>query len=71
MKLAYKTSINCQNCVRAVSGFIESVEEVSDWTVDTNHPDKILSVELHGDSDAALIEAVEDAGFEIKRLADK
>lgn len=64
-KLTFKTNINCGNCVRSVTGFLNEVEGIAHWEVDTANPDKILTVE--GDVPAeAVMEAVEDAGFDIQ-----
>lgn len=64
-KLQFKTNINCGNCVRTVSGFLNDVKGIEHWEVDTQNPAKILTVE--GATDAkAIIEAVEDAGFDIE-----
>jgi copper chaperone CopZ len=64
-KLTFKTNINCGNCVRSVTGFLNEVEGIVQWEVDTANPDKILTVE--GDMLAeAVVEAVEDAGFDIQ-----
>lgn len=63
-KKQFKTNINCNNCIRTVTGFINEVEGIEKWEVDTENPDKTLTVE--GDYDIeAIIEAVEDAGFDI------
>ena len=66
MKREYKTNINCGSCIKAVTGFIEEVPGLVSWKVDTDSPEKTLTVELQGESDAQLIEAVEDAGFDIQ-----
>lgn len=64
-KLQFKTNINCGNCIKAVTNFINDVEGIQSWKVDTDNPDKILTVE--GDLQAtAVIEAIEDAGFDIE-----
>ncbi len=63
-KSQFKTNINCNNCIRSVTGFINDVDGIQNWEVDTDNPDKILTVE--GDFDIeAIVEAVEDAGFDI------
>ncbi len=63
----FKTNINCGNCIRSVSGFLNEVEGITHWEVDTQTPDKILTVE--GDlAMEAIIEAVEEAGFDIKAM---
>ncbi|NUO00890.1 MAG: heavy-metal-associated domain-containing protein [Saprospiraceae bacterium] len=60
----FKTNINCGNCVRTVSGFLNEIEGINRWEVDTTSSDKILTVE--GSVPAAtIIAAVEEAGFDI------
>ncbi len=66
--LQFKTNINCGNCVRAVSGFINDVQEIDHWEVDTENPDKILTVKGEQVTAEAIVEAVEDAGYEIKEI---
>ena len=63
----FKTSINCGNCKKADTGFINDVPGIESWEVDTNHPDKILSV-TGGVNVSDVIEAVEDAGFDISQV---
>lgn len=66
--LKFKTSINCGNCVRLVSPNLNGDESITEWKVDTDNPDKILTVT--GDHlDAAHVEAlVKDAGYEIELI---
>jgi copper chaperone CopZ len=64
--LKFKTNINCQNCVKAVSGFINDVEGIESWKVNTDDPNKFLNVKGKAIESAAIIEAVEDAGFDIE-----
>ena len=66
----FKTSINCGNCVKSVTNFLNEVENLNKWEVNTTIADKILTVEgSERLTAAAVIEAVEDAGFDI-RLAN-
>jgi copper chaperone CopZ len=64
-KYTFSTNINCGNCIKAVTNFIEEVEGLESWEVDTDNPDKILTVEGTATLEA-IIEAVEDAGFDIR-----
>ena len=68
MQLQFKTSINCGNCVKSVSGFLNEIENIQ-WTVDTDNPNKILTVEGESLDQAAIIDAVESAGFDIEPIA--
>lgn len=67
--LKFKTNINCGSCIRSVTGFIEEVEGIDQWEVDTNNPDKILTVKGRAGAQE-VIDAVEDAGFDIQPLAE-
>lgn len=63
--MKFKTNINCSGCVAQVKPYLESVEGIKHWEVDTQKPDKILSVS--GDVESDTIEqAVADAGFQIE-----
>ena len=67
--LRFKTSINCANCLRAVTPFLDAEPTVQQWRVDTADPAKILTVE--GDNVIAeqVMKAVAQAGFDIEPLA--
>lgn len=61
--LKFKTNINCGGCVRAVSPTLNNEKEVAKWEVDTQSPDKILSIETEGMTKEQVIELVKKAGF--------
>ena len=65
MTKQFKTNLNCSNCVRSVTNFLNEVPGVEKWSVDTDHPDKILTVEGAASSEE-IMEAVDDAGFDIE-----
>jgi len=67
MKLQFKTNINCGNCVRTVTNFLNDVPGIETWQVDTDNPEKILTVEGEALTTEAVIEAVEEAGFDIQQ----
>lgn len=66
--IQFKTNINCDNCVNSVSGFLNDVENIQKWEVNTKVSDKILTVEGYEVTFQEVIEAVEEAGFEIELL---
>jgi copper chaperone CopZ len=66
MTLQFKTNINCGNCLRTVTGFIQDVPGIDHWEVDLQNPEKILTVEGATLTAQAVIEAVEEAGFDIE-----
>lgn len=62
----FKTNINCSSCVAKVKPFLDGVEDVCEWEVDTKNREKILTVKTDGDHQAEVIEAVQKAGFKIE-----
>ncbi len=68
-ELKFKTNINCDNCIRSVTPFLNSVDSVDEWKVDIENPDKILTIESDNGSDKDVVGAVEKAGFEIQKLS--
>ena len=64
----FKTNINCGNCIKSVTPFLNELDNVDSWKVDTENPDKILEVELDDEDVQAVVSAVEKAGFKIQRL---
>ena len=62
---SFKTNINCSNCVKAVSNFINDVAGISSWEVDTGHPDKLLTISGNVVLEE-VIEAIEEAGFDVE-----
>lgn len=65
-KKTFKTTINCGSCVRSVTNFLNDVPGIESWEVDTDNPDKILTVQGANVQAEDVIEAVEDAGFDIE-----
>lgn len=62
----FKTNINCGSCVTKVTPFLNGVEGLSHWEVDTTGKDKVLTVKSEGVSEKQVIETVEKAGFKIE-----
>lgn len=66
-KSQFKTTINCGSCVRIVTPYLDDLHLTS-WEVDTNNPDKILTVTSVENKDDQIIEAINEAGFDITVL---
>ena len=66
----FKTNINCNNCIRSVTGFIEEVPGIEQWTVDIAVPEKVLTVTGKAKPEA-IVAAVEEAGFDIQELDER
>ena len=68
-ELKFRTNINCDNCIRSVTPFLNSVDSIDEWKVDIENPDKILTIESGNGSDKDVVGAVEKAGFEIQKFS--
>ncbi|HEX8505616.1 MAG TPA: cation transporter [Hymenobacter sp.] len=67
--LRFKTTINCANCVRAVTPVLNQEVGANNWQVDTANPDKILTINTDAANTPQVVKAVEEAGFTIQPLA--
>lgn len=70
--LNFKTNIKCSGCVASVTPFLNSIPSVAHidgWNVDTDSPDKILTVQTTDNRIGAEIQkAVELAGYRAEPL---
>ena len=67
--LKFRSNINCENCIRKVTNFIEAIENIDTWEVDTVNPDKILTIEGNDDLNSkVIVEIIEEAGYSVELL---
>lgn len=64
----FKTNINCGNCIASVTPFLNVLDNLDTWKVDTDNPDKILEVTIDDEDENAVIEAVQKAGYKIEKI---
>jgi copper chaperone len=67
--IKFKTNIKCGGCIDTVSPHLNALTAVQEWTVDTNVPEKILTVK--GDTRTItpqVIAALEKAGYTAELL---
>lgn len=73
--LNFKTNIKCGGCIATVTPFLNEIEQLDGWNVDTNSPDKILTVQTTarrpGDIRVGdeVKKAVERAGYKAEPIA--
>lgn len=65
MKHTFKTNINCGGCIAKVTPFLDGESQIDNWEVDTENPNKILTVETEDLSKEEIMKLVESAGFDI------
>lgn len=63
--LKYKTNLNCGSCVAAVKPHLDGDSSIERWSVDTNDPNKILTVEGENLSESTIKQHVAAAGFKV------
>lgn len=61
--LQFKTNIKCGGCVTAVTPILNNTAGIESWQVDTENPDKILTVSTDSLSEKEVVAAVEKAGY--------
>ena len=66
--LQFKTNINCGGCIARVTPRLNETKGIVTWKVDTDNPDKILTVETETLSNEPIVEAVKKLGFQIQPL---
>lgn len=64
--LQFKTNINCGGCIKAVTPTLNQQAGAGNWQVDTANANKILTVTSDTLTAEQVVQAVENAGFEIQ-----
>jgi copper chaperone len=64
-----KTNIMCGSCVAKVTPTLNEVIGENRWKVDTANPRKVLTVNTESLDEAAVIQAVEKAGYKAEKLS--
>jgi len=61
--LKFKTTVNCYHCISKITPFLNTIKEISDWSVDLADPDKILSVSGKKLDSEKISNALSRAGY--------
>lgn len=64
----FKTNINCGGCIAKVTPSLDEVKGISNWNVDTENKNKILTVVSDGITESEVIDTVQKAGFKIETI---
>jgi len=64
-----KTNIKCGGCVAAVTPYLNESVGAGNWQVDTQNPDKVLTVKTQGVAATAVQQAVQQAGYKAEILS--
>ena len=64
----YKTNIMCGSCIAKVTPVLNETFGENNWKVDTQNPNKILTVSSEDANETDVIKAVEKAGYKAEAL---
>jgi copper chaperone CopZ len=67
--IALKTNIMCGACIAKVTPTLNEVVGETNWRVDTQNPQKILTVTSEQLDTSDVIKAVEKAGYKAEEIA--
>ena len=67
-EVRFRTNLKWNGCVSKVTPFLNSTRDVKDWSVDLQHPDKVLTVTLQTGDTRSVCKAFEGAGFKIEEI---
>lgn len=65
----FKTNINCSGCVARVTPVLNGNEEIKNWKVDIENPQKILTVETESLNEDQVKAIVQKAGYKAEELS--
>lgn len=65
----FKTNINCGGCVAKVTPLLNENPDVKEWKVNTNNPNKVLTVEADNLKEEEIKAIVQKAGFKAESLS--
>lgn len=67
--LKFKTNIKCGGCIAAVTPHLNQLSEIEKWSVDTENPEKVLTVEgKPGINGRQVIDTLEKAGYKAEQV---
>jgi copper chaperone len=65
--IQFKTNIKCGGCVATVTPYLKKISDK--WSVDTDNPDKVLSIETEeAVNPKEVIEVLDTAGYKAEKI---
>ena len=64
----FKTNIMCGSCIAKVTPVLNETFGENNWKVDTQNPNKILTVSTNNNNENDIIKAVAKAGYKAEEL---
>jgi len=67
-QIKLKTDLSCKHCVMKVEPILKSTEGVVDYSVDLEHPDRIVSISSEDADINSLIAGFKNAGYVAEKV---
>lgn len=67
-KIVLKTDLSCQHCVRKVEPVLKSENGIVDYSIDLEHPDKLVTISSEGLNIQNLIANFKEAGYKAEQV---
>lgn len=64
----FKTNINCGGCVSSVKPHLDKASGITEWSVDTDNKDKILTVKTSEMSKDDVVNLIQNSGFKAEAI---
>ena len=68
--MKFKTNINCGACVAKVTPILNDNEQIETWSVDTENPEKILTVSGKDVDEEDLIHSLKKIGYKAEKIEE-
>jgi copper chaperone CopZ len=67
-EVQFKTNLNCGGCVSKVKADLDANKDILEWKVDTENPNKILTVKGNDLNEAEVVKIIQSKGFTAEQI---
>lgn len=67
-EMRFKTNMMCDGCIAKVGPQLDKLDNIENWSVDLQSPDKILTVNTENLQPEEILETVRKTGYIIEKL---
>ncbi|MCI0474423.1 MAG: heavy-metal-associated domain-containing protein [Ignavibacteria bacterium] len=67
-ELKFKTNINCNHCIKKITPLMDEEKKITEWKVDIENPDKILTVSGEEISEQLVKDVLAKAGYVAEKI---
>jgi len=63
-KISLKTDLSCPHCVKTVEPILKNTTGIADYSIDLEHPDKLVTISSEGANIKEVISKFNSAGYQ-------